>query len=303
MIINRQNLDAIRVGFKTSFQQGLGQAPSMRDRIATTVPSSTKEEKYGWLGKIPNVREWIGPRQVQNLMEHDYAIKNKHWELTIGVDRDDIEDDTLGIYAPLFTEMGRSTGAHADQLVFGLLKNGFATNCYDGQFFFDTDHPVLDETGMAQPVANTDGGSGTPWFLIDGSRALKPIIYQLRKDWQFVPKDDERDDNVFSNREFVYGADAHERWLRLLADGLGLEADARCDPLRHGAHRAHRHEGRFRQAARADAEHADRAACARGGRPQAAQQRVCVGRRDQPVERHRRAARRAVAGVSVTALK
>lgn len=208
MIINRQNLDAIRVGFKTSFQQGLGQAPSMRDRIATTVPSSTKEEKYGWLGKIPNVREWIGPRQVQNLMEHDYAIKNKHWELTIGVDRDDIEDDTLGIYAPLFTEMGRSTGAHADQLVFGLLKNGFATNCYDGQFFFDTDHPVLDETGTAQSVANTDGGSGTPWFLIDGSRALKPIIYQLRKDWQFVPKDDERDDNVFSNREFVYGADA-----------------------------------------------------------------------------------------------
>src|SRR5581483_10358077 len=199
MIINRQNLDAIRVGFKTSFQQGLSQAPSMRDRIATTVPSSTKEEKYGWLGKIPNVREWIGPRQVQNLMEHDYAIKNKHWELTIGVDRDDIEDDTLGIYAPLFTEMGRSTGAHADQLVFGLLKNGFSTNCYDGQFFFDTDHPVLDETGTAQAVANTDGGAGTAWFLIDGSRALKPIIYQLRKDWQFVPKDDERDDNVFNN--------------------------------------------------------------------------------------------------------
>lgn len=209
MLVNAANLDSLRVGFKTSFQNGLSQASSMYTRVATTVPASTKTAKYGWLGKIPNVREWIGPRAVQNLAQHDYSITEKPWELTIGVDRDDIETDNLGIYAPMFTEMGQSTGAKWDQLVFALLKAGFATECYDGQYYFDTDHPVLAEDGQTIiSVANTDGGSGTPWFLIDASRALKPIILQKRKDFEFVAKDRVNDDTVFNNREFQYGADA-----------------------------------------------------------------------------------------------
>jgi phage major head subunit gpT-like protein len=207
MLVNAANLDALRAGFKTSFQNGIDQAKPQWDRVATTVPSSTREQKYGWLGKIPNVREWIGARAVQNLQQHDYAIVNKHFELTIGVDRNDIEDDNLGIYTPMFVEMGRSTGAHPDQLVWQLLKDGFATTCYDGQYFFDTDHPVLDATGTVTSVANTDAGSGTPWFLMDTTRALKPIIYQERKKPEFVPKDRLNDDNVFTNREFQYGSD------------------------------------------------------------------------------------------------
>jgi phage major head subunit gpT-like protein len=67
---------------------------------------------------------------------------------------------------------------------------------------------VLDTNGVAQSVANTDGGSGTPWFLIDASRVLKPIILQKRKDFQFTAKDSADDDNVFFKREFLYGVDA-----------------------------------------------------------------------------------------------
>lgn len=207
MIINNANLNAIRVGFKTSFQNGLKQTTSQYGRVATTVPSSSREEKFGWLGKVPNVREWLGPRAVQNLSEHDYSIANKDYELTIGVDRNDIKDDNLGVYAPLFEEMGMSVAAHPDMLVFDLLKAGFSTPCYDGQYFFDTDHPVLDEDGNVVSVANTDGGAGTPWFLMDVSRPLKPLIFQQREAFQFVSKDQPNDDNVFNNKEFVYGAD------------------------------------------------------------------------------------------------
>src|SRR5690606_34805443 len=126
MIINTANLDAIRVGFSTAFRRGLGQAQTQYGRVATTVPSATKENKYGWLGKLPNMIEWVGPRHVHGLSEHDYAIRNKSFELTIGVDRDDIEDDNLGVYDPLFIEMGESVGAHPDLLVFEALKNGFS---------------------------------------------------------------------------------------------------------------------------------------------------------------------------------
>jgi len=210
MIINSAALAALRVGFSTAFKKGLGQTSSQYTLVSTTVPATTKEQRYGWLGKIPNVREWIGARVVQNLSEADYSIREKKWELTIGVDRDDIETDNLGIYAPLFENMGESTGSQWDQLVFGLLLAGFSTNCYDGQFYFDTDHPVLDAAGNVTSVANTDqvAGNGPAWFLIDASRALKPIILQKRKDFNFVAKDKETDDNVFGLNEYVYGADA-----------------------------------------------------------------------------------------------
>ncbi|PWE29970.1 hypothetical protein DDZ14_16135 [Maritimibacter sp. 55A14] len=210
MIINAANLAALRTGFSTAFNRGLGQAETQFGRIATTVPSTTKENKYGWLGKVPNMSEWIGARHVHGLTEHDYAIRNKSYELTIGVDRDDIEDDNLGVYQPLFVEMGESVAAHPDQLVFAALKNGFTEPAYDGQNFFDTDHPVLDENGQPTTVANTDGGAGTPWFLLSTRRSIRPIIYQTRRAANFVSKDRPTDDNVFDQKEFVYGTDV--RW-------------------------------------------------------------------------------------------
>lgn len=208
MIINSANLAAVRTGFSTLFKKGLGQTSSLYTKFATVVPSSTREQKYGWLGKVPSVREWIGARVVQNLSEHDYSIKEKKWELTLGVDRDDIETDNIGTYGPLFESMGESTGSKWDEVVFAMYNLGFVALCYDGQAFFDTDHPVLDANGNLISVANTDGGAGPAWFLIDNSRVLKPVILQKRKDFNFVAKDKETDDNVFGLNEFVYGADA-----------------------------------------------------------------------------------------------
>lgn len=208
MLVNAANITLLSAGFSTAFQGGLEQAPSDYGQIATTVPATVKEQTYAWLGKMPGVREWLGPRVVQNAAASDYSIKEKAWELTLGVDRDDIETDNIGIYGPLFTEMGRSTGALWDQLVFGLLKNGFSTNCYDGQYFFDTDHPVLDQEGVPQQVSNMTTGSATPWYLLDTTRALKPLILQRRRDFEFVAKTAPDDDHVFKNKEFIYGADA-----------------------------------------------------------------------------------------------
>ena len=210
MIINSQILDDIRVGFQTSFLGGLMQAETQYGRIASTVPSSTKSTKYGWLGKLPSMRKWVGPRSIQNLSEYSYTLENETYELTIGVDREDIEDDNLGVYSHQFSEFGMSVAADVDQRIFGLLKAGFDTECYDGQNFFDTDHPVIDADGASKSVANTDGGTGTGWYLMSTRRMLKPLIHQLRKAPTFVAKDRMDDDNVFKNREFWYGADKRD---------------------------------------------------------------------------------------------
>lgn len=208
MELNNANLRAAGVGFNAAFQRGLGMAPSLYTRVATVVNSTTASNEYGWLGKAPRFREWIGDRVINAMANHGYTLKNRSFENTIGVDRDHIEDDNLGIYGPLFEELGAAAQAFPDELVFGLLKTGFASACYDGQYFFDTDHPVLDEAGDIVSRANTDGGSGTAWFLLDVSRPLKPLIYQNRKPFtNLVRKDKEDDDNVFFRKEFIYGAD------------------------------------------------------------------------------------------------
>ncbi len=208
MIINSANLDALRVGYKTTYQNAFSAVPTMRDKVSETVPSSTGENIYAWLGELPSMREWLGPRVIQNLKSHDYRIKNRDWEQTISVDRNAIEDDTFGMYTKRFEIMGRTAARHPEQMVWDALKNGFTSECYDGQFFFDTDHPVIAEDGSMTTVANTDGGTGTPWFLLATNEVVKPIIYQERKPATFVSKDRPTDENVFMNRKFVYGAES-----------------------------------------------------------------------------------------------
>jgi phage major head subunit gpT-like protein len=211
MIVNGANLRTLGISYNALYQQGLGQAPSYFKRVATVVPSTTGSNEYGWLGKMPNVREWLGDRQVQNMSTFGYTIKNKDFELTIGVDRNDIEDDNLGIYGPMFQEMGYSAMGHMDSLTFGLLSAGFTTACFDGQPFFSLEHPITDVNGAPTVYANcpaTAGGGGNPaWFLMASKRPLKPLIWQERKPFEFIPRDKPDDANVFSRKEFEYGID------------------------------------------------------------------------------------------------
>ncbi|ALF02056.1 MULTISPECIES: Mu-like prophage major head subunit gpT family protein [Salipiger] len=207
MIITATALQALRVGFKTEFQKALDGTPTMRDRVATVVRSSTSESTYGWLKKMSGMREWLGPRQLDGIAEAQYTIRNKHFEKTVEVNRNDIEDDNLGQYSMMFGELGDAAGAHPETLVWNLLKAGFSTECWDGQNFFDSDHPITDEDGAATTFSNTGGGSGTPWFLLCTNKSIKPILLQERKPITFTYKDRPDDDNVFFNNTYVYGAD------------------------------------------------------------------------------------------------
>jgi Mu-like prophage major head subunit gpT len=233
MIINSANLSILNQAFSAAFKNGIANAAPMWSQAATLVPSSTAEQKYGWLGKISKFREWIGERQYQSLIAHDYAIKNKTWENTIEVGREEIEDDQYGIYGPVAEQLGQDAAMHPDELVFSLLMAGFSTPCYDGQYFFDTDHPV-GAPGAQSSVSNFQGGTGTPWFLLDTTKVLKPIIYQRRRPYAITPKTNLTDDNVFSRNVFVWGADGRGNagyglWQQAFASKEGLDVQSYAD--------------------------------------------------------------------------
>ena len=196
------------------------------------INNTTAAEEYGWLGQLPGLREWLGDRVVHAIGNHGYTIKNKPFELTVGVPRTAIEDDQYGVYTPLMHEMGRAVEAHPDQLVFGLLKEGRTALCYDGQPFFSATHKVLNDKGKEVNVSNVsdDAGSGPSWYVLETRRALKPLIFQNRKSPNFVAITSETDDDVFKRAQYVYGVDARRNagfgfWQLAHASNKPLTAD------------------------------------------------------------------------------
>lgn len=212
-IVTDSILSGLRTGFNAAYKRGAGRAPGHWQKVATRIPSTSASNTYGWLGQFPKLTEWVGDRAVKDMKEHGYVVTNKLYEGTVGVKRTDIEDDNLGIYAPMFEEMGYAAATHPDELVFGLLGKGFSTNCYDGQFFFDKDHPVavnVDGTGGNATVSNLIDAaespeSKTPWYLLDVSRTLKPLIFQERTSPELQAITDGKNDTVFMKDQYLYG--------------------------------------------------------------------------------------------------
>ena len=100
-IITAPILQALRTKVDAAFQQGLLQAEPLYMKVATVVTSDSRFNTYGWLGAMPTMREWIGARVIHSIREHGYTITNRTFENTVGVSRDDVEDDTIGTFLPM----------------------------------------------------------------------------------------------------------------------------------------------------------------------------------------------------------
>lgn len=136
MIVNETNLALVFAGLKTVYSEAGLNAPQHAAKIAMTVPSSSRDETCGWFGMDASLRERLGPRVIANLQAHSFVIRNKLFERAISMRRVDFEDDRPGTFAPAFAELGEASRRHPEELVFGLLKAGFDTLCFDGQNFF-----------------------------------------------------------------------------------------------------------------------------------------------------------------------
>jgi phage major head subunit gpT-like protein len=221
MEITIHNLQTLNRAYSAAFQAGLETGETMAMQFATDVPSSSAENEYSWLGQTTGFREWIGARQYQSLEEHGYAIRNKTWEDSFKVKREKIEDDLHGTYGVTSRLLGNDAKQHPDKMLFGLLQSGNDVKCYDGQYFFDTDHPV-GLAGNQTSASNYGGGSGQAWYLLDNSRYLRPLIFQRRRDYAFHAITDINSDRVFEFNEFAWGADAR------LNVGFGMWQMAYC---------------------------------------------------------------------------
>jgi phage major head subunit gpT-like protein len=142
LLVNKDTLGAVFTDLKNTFQAAFDAAPAIWQKIAMKVPSSSGQNDYHWLSSFPRMRKWVGDKQLKSLSAYKYSVTNEDFEATIEVNRNDIEDDTVGIYLPQAQIVGYAAKQFPDEIVMVLVNDGFTSLCFDGQYFFDTDHGV-----------------------------------------------------------------------------------------------------------------------------------------------------------------
>jgi phage major head subunit gpT-like protein len=209
-VITPQVLSNLNVTFSTKFNDAYSdlanQTPIWWDQLAEEVPSGTLSEVFGWMKQIPGYRKWIDDRVIHTLDSAGYTITSDKFELTMGVKRDDIVYDRLGIYTKLAGAYGAQARQFRDTLIWPLIKGGASAVGPDGQYFYDTDHPLTDINGQATTAANFTSGAGPLWFLVAKPGGIKPFIITKQEDLDFVPMTDMTDERVFSRDEFRWGS-------------------------------------------------------------------------------------------------
>ncbi len=164
------------------------------EAITSIFPSEGEDEKYGFLGDLPAVREWVGDKTAGHIKDYSYTLTNKNYYIAIDIDRNEINDDRMGILKPRIAQMVNTLNRHKWQLIVDQLEAGETNLAYDGSAYFAThSNPALDNllSGTSSTLASikTDIYTGRATmleFVSDADRAMR-----LAMDTILVPAEQE----------------------------------------------------------------------------------------------------------------
>jgi len=138
-------LPGLKAEFALAYRNQLDQ--SVAEKVATVINTTQPIQKYGWLGTVPPMREFVDERRPSGLTANAVSIEDKVFESSISVDRRAIEDDQLDLIKLRIRDLATRVAAHRHQIVVETLALGFSETGYDGVSFFNTAHPAA--TGTA----------------------------------------------------------------------------------------------------------------------------------------------------------
>lgn len=176
--------------FYLALEQNLG--ASWVDPISQKFDSDQESEEYAWLGQAPAMREWVGGRQAKGLRENGIVVKNKKFEATLEIPVDWMRRDKTGQIQMRINEMARRANAHWSGLLSPLILNGAASVCYDGQYYFDTDHAEGDSGQQSNSVGASASSATAPTAAEFETAVLKGVEKIIgQKDDQGEPMNEE----------------------------------------------------------------------------------------------------------------
>lgn len=154
MIINAANLQALRTTLEKRFREAYGQTEAWSSKLATEIKSNNASSTYGWIADAIRIREWAGQRVVQAMSEHEYILPNIPYEATFGIKREQILDDSLGIYmSAIVPQFAEAIKKHPDTEIVSRVIDGNPT-AFDGKAFWAEDHLTYAPAEFAQTYSN-----------------------------------------------------------------------------------------------------------------------------------------------------
>ena len=156
MLVNRDSINLVFRSLRAEFRNAYTREEPKWPLYAMQTSSSTKVEEHPWLTDFPQMREWVDERRLKQLLAHNYTLVNRDFESTIRIDRNDFDDDRLGLLSTQARGAGDAARSWKDELVATAVNNSFNASytdtrgtkvdvrCHDGKPFFAADHP-LDE--------------------------------------------------------------------------------------------------------------------------------------------------------------
>lgn len=152
--------------------------------VAMTINSDSASENYGWLGNAPALREFIGGRTPKELRENGFSITNKDFETSIVIQSKDARRDKLGMIQIRVNQLAERVLDHPAKLLSALLMSGASALCYDGQYFFDTDHVEGDSGTQSNSISVDIVAPATPTVDEFTTGVMKGIqtIYGFKDD-------------------------------------------------------------------------------------------------------------------------
>lgn len=153
-VVTTDLLAGVMTDFRALWQDAFlaALAPTWYPRVAMEIGSETLTETYNWFGSVPTMKEWIDQRQYLGLASYNYSLTNKHYEVSLEVDRDTFEDDRLGLIRPRVQQLGMEVPRFIENTMINLLVNGAVagSNSYDGVTFYNASHIVGNPAQAAQ---------------------------------------------------------------------------------------------------------------------------------------------------------
>jgi phage major head subunit gpT-like protein len=161
-VINKGALAAAQTAYRAIVMETFENSPRADlSGIVLDVPMTTKTIDLSWVAALGKMREWLGERQVRDIVAKNFTLTPKHYEHTIGMKQDDIDDDTLNQYAPQIRLIAAGALRELDAAASGVLDAN--STCYDGQPLVDNSHPAFG------PYAAFDNLNGTGALSADAT--------------------------------------------------------------------------------------------------------------------------------------
>ena len=215
-VIKPERIKQLETDIKMNFQVGQDskKVDTSHMRFTMVVPSNSASNNYQWLGEMVDVKEWVGPRKLGNVQMHVYELPNKSWENSFDVTEEEMQDNQLAGKYLNAQALGQKIMSHPAVITFEALAKGHLSPCYDGQNFFDTEHPkyaVNDGTGAVTKVSNMDVGDdpeALAWFLLDTTGIVQPFVFQPRTAVRFMTNGrTDESEAFFMEKKIKFGAD------------------------------------------------------------------------------------------------